>query len=74
MHASAELVPEEIPMLVRFRDIDDPKSVEEVDPEDLAKSFGPGVKLARVTIEMTRDPVTKGIKKQRNCPGGLRTP
>lgn len=50
-------------LLVRFRDIDDPRSVEAVDPNDLAKSFGTGVNLMRATIEMTDDPVTTGIEK-----------
>lgn len=52
------------PMLVRFRDITDPKTVERVDPDDLAASFGEGVKLRRVTVQLTDDPVTKGIKKR----------
>ncbi|MFA5969201.1 MAG: hypothetical protein WC816_08170 [Sphingomonas sp.] len=50
------------PMLVRFRDIHDPKSVELVDPDDLAATFGPGFKLRRIAVQLTRDPVTVGIK------------
>jgi hypothetical protein len=41
-----------LPMLVRFRDIDDPRSIERVDPDNLAKSFGPDVELTRATIEI----------------------
>jgi hypothetical protein len=41
-----------VPMLVRFRDINDPKTVEEVDPNNLVASFGPDVKLARATVQM----------------------
>lgn len=52
------------PMLVRFRDIADPKTVERVDPDDLAASFGEGVKLRRVTVKLTADPVTTGIEKR----------
>lgn len=52
------------PMLVRFRDTSDPKTVERVDPDDLAASFGEGVKLRRVTVQLTDDPVTTGIKKR----------
>jgi hypothetical protein len=62
--AKAELTREEIPFLVRFRDINDPKTVEAVNPNDLAKSFGEGVRLKRATIEMTGDPVTTGIEKR----------
>jgi hypothetical protein len=54
----------ELPMLVRFRDIADPKTVERVDPNDLAASFGPGVKFSRATIEIVDDPVTTGIEKR----------
>ena len=53
-----------LPMLVRFGDLADPKSVARVDPNDLAASFGPGVKLVRATIEITDDPVTTGIEKK----------
>ena len=59
-----DLLPAEIPMLVRFGDLADPKSVASVDPNDLAASFGPGVKLVRATIETTDDPVTTGIAKR----------
>lgn len=52
------------PMLVRFADIADPKTVEKVDPDDLAVSFGQGVKLRRVTIQLTDGPVTTGIEKR----------
>jgi hypothetical protein len=49
---------------VRFRDISDPKSVERVDPNNLAASFGPGAKLVKATIEITSDTVTTGIEKK----------
>ena len=53
-----------LPMLVRFRDIKDPASVEKVDPANLAASFGPGIVLKRIAIETTDDPVTMGIDKR----------
>lgn len=52
------------PMLVTFGNIDDPTSVEEVDPDDLAATFGDGVSLKRITVQMTDDPVTTGIEKR----------
>lgn len=58
------LAPELYPMLVTFRDIADPTSVERVDPGDLAASFDAGVKLKRITLEITDDPVTIGIEKR----------
>jgi hypothetical protein len=51
-----------LPMLVRFRDLRDPTSVERVDPSNLAASFGPGVKLDRMSIEITDAAVTSGIE------------
>jgi hypothetical protein len=62
LQAKRELPTELLPMLVRFRDINDPKTVEEIDPNNLAASFGPGVRLQKATIEMTKDAVTNGIE------------
>ncbi len=66
-----------LPLAVRFRDINDPKSVERVDLDNLAGSFGPSVKLVRATIEIvpsglwplnffgiTGTPLTTGIEKR----------
>ena len=53
-----------IPYFVRFRDLSDPKSVEQVDPDDLAKSFGPRVWLKSLTVQVTDAPVTTGIAKR----------
>ncbi len=53
-------VPEgQYPMLVTFGDIADPASVKLVDPADLAASFGPGVRLKSVTLEVTDEVVTR---------------
>lgn len=43
-----------LPRLVTFADIDDPATVTLVDPENLAASFGPGVRLVSVTLEVFR--------------------
>lgn len=52
------------PMLVTFGDLADPKSAQKVDPDNLAASFGAGVKLERITVQMTSDPVTTGLEKR----------
>ncbi|KUO51366.1 MAG: hypothetical protein APF82_11015 [Sphingomonadales bacterium BRH_c42] len=52
------------PMLVTFGDLVDPASVERVDPDDLAATFGKGVSLRRITVQITRDRVTTGIEKR----------
>jgi hypothetical protein len=45
-------------MLVRFRNINDRHTFEELDPRDLAAAYGPGVRLARARFEFTTDPVS----------------
>jgi hypothetical protein len=50
------------PNFLRFRDIKDPTTAELVDPDNLAKSFGPSIRLVRVTIEITDEAVTRDIR------------
>ena len=52
--ARGELPPEDWPLMVRFRDLGDPKSVEQVNPRAI------GVK--RIVVETTSDDVTRGIQ------------
>ena len=72
-----ELLMTNLPLLVRFRDPNDPKTVESVDPLDIGKSFGAGTRLVSATLEMvsagiwplnqigiTGEPITAGIEKQ----------
>ena len=69
----AALSPTLYPMFVRFRDISDPKTVERVDPNNLAASFGIGTALVRATIEIIDNPITTGIEKKLVwLPGGFR--
>lgn len=56
-----ELTEDEYPMLVRFRDRSDPTTVEQVEPGDLDEAFGPGVRLRRITVEMTQESPTQDI-------------
>jgi hypothetical protein len=51
----------ECPLMVRFRDIRDPRSVEAVDPASVERVFGPGYSLAGVFLEITDDPPTHQI-------------
>lgn len=60
----AEVAPEDYPLLVTFADIKDPTSVTRVDPANLAASFGPGVRLKRIVVEVTDDDVTAGIEER----------
>ncbi|OLP57665.1 hypothetical protein BJF92_21665 [Rhizobium rhizosphaerae] len=52
------------PLLVTFGDINDPASVERVDPANLEASFGPGYRLQSMTLALTEEPVTKGKVKK----------
>lgn len=49
------------PVLVNFRDIRDPNTVMEVDPDRLEARFGPGVHLRAITVEMSDDALTSTI-------------
>lgn len=60
---SREMMPN-WPTFVKFRDQNISETIEEVDPDDLAKSFGPGIKLKSLTIQFTTDPITTGIEKR----------
>lgn len=52
------------PMLVTFTNIDDPKTVQRVDPANLAAAFGPGYGPLRITAQATDEPITAGIEKR----------
>jgi hypothetical protein len=77
LEGSVELRPDLIPTLVSFSDLSDPASARVVPPTDagFAAAFGPGFRLARVTLEMvpagvwpfnrvglSGTPVTRGIE------------
>jgi len=53
-----DIPPAKLPMIVRFTDINDRGTIEEVDPRDLAAAYGPGVRLVRAELEFTTDPVS----------------
>jgi len=52
------------PILVRFENVRDLTSVKEVDPESLEDTFGPGVKMLRLSVQITTEPVSSGIKQR----------
>ena len=52
------------PRLVRFRDINDPKTVEKVDQADLASSFGAGYRLKRITAQVVDEDVTEKVAER----------
>ncbi|HEX8624051.1 MAG TPA: hypothetical protein VF782_03120 [Allosphingosinicella sp.] len=52
------------PRLVRFRDLADPKTAEFVQPDDLASTFGPGVSLKRIALQIVDEPISNEIPKR----------
>lgn len=52
------------PYLVTFGDVTDPTTIQRVDPDDLAATFGEGVSVRRITIQMTNDPISTGISRR----------
>ena len=64
--AFAVLRREHYPMLVTFTDVNDPKSVVEVSPDNLAASFGAGYALERITFQAVDGdtPLTTGIRQR----------
>lgn len=56
---------ERLPLLVRFRDPADPTSAERVEPANLAARLGAGVRLRRVTAQITDDPISPAVIRQK---------
>lgn len=63
MTGRAELPRRLLPHLATLPDINDPKSLRFVSETNFEAVFGDRVKFRRVTIELTRDRVTRGITK-----------
>ena len=57
---SWDLDPDELPRLVTFDNLADPRTVEAVDPQHIDKNFGAGVRLRSIHAEYTREPITRG--------------
>jgi hypothetical protein len=59
----SELAPNQYPLFVRFRDLNDPMTVELFDDTMSPRLSPDDPRLLRVTIETTRDAVTSGLSK-----------
>lgn len=60
MRETRALPRELYPTLVTFRDVNDPASVEKVDPDDLEATFGAGYRLNAINLEITDENRTSG--------------
>jgi hypothetical protein len=65
-----EIAFENLPELVRFLNISDKATERIVSPFDLSASFGPGVQLNRVALELTTAPITP---EPKTWPGWLKS-
>ncbi|SRR6266702_4261230 len=59
-----ELAPDNMPRLIWFSDIADPKTARRIDPVSIPTLFGPGARLAAAYVEITRDPIITDIDKK----------
>ncbi len=57
---SWNLEPDNLPTLVGFRNLNDPKTVTVIEPSAIGRWFGAGVALVSVCAEITNEPVTRG--------------
>ncbi len=64
MRGPHKITPDDLPDLVTFADINDPKTVIEVDPNNLQATLGPDVSWNEITLETTDEPTTMGIKAE----------
>jgi hypothetical protein len=64
MRGPHRIAPADLPDLVTFADVNDPKSVIEVDRNDLQATLGPDIAWNEITIESTGEPVTTGIVRK----------
>lgn len=69
--ATASITPEQLRgagfrflVLMRFRDLADPATGERLDPADLSAAFGPGVRIRKITLVPTKDPVSTDIEQR----------
>ena len=59
-----KIVPNDLPDLVTFADVNNPATVIEVDRNDLQATFGAGVSWDEITLESTDEPITTGIVRK----------
>lgn len=60
IRGSRDVPREHYPLLMTFTDIGDPTSLRALDPDNLAATFGPGVALTQVRLEITDETMTEG--------------
>ena len=64
MRGPRKISPAQLPDLVTFAEVNDPKSVIEVDPNDLQAALGVNITWNEITLESTDEAVTTGIAEK----------
>ncbi|MGA2998307.1 hypothetical protein [Bradyrhizobium sp.] len=64
MRGLHRITPADLPDLVTFADVNDPKTVIEVDRSDLQATLGPDISWNEITLESTDEPITAGIVRK----------
>lgn len=59
-----KIEPDQLPDLVTFANINDPRSVSLVDPDHLQATLGPNFTWNEITVEVTDEPVSTGIQQK----------
>lgn len=63
--SAPKLVPfEQLTLMVTFRDLQNPRTLERVDPLKLSATFGPGYALKSVVMRPTNAPITEQLEKR----------
>jgi hypothetical protein len=57
---NVELSPDEMPGLVTFDNVQDPRTIEQVDPRNVSAVLGHDVTIVKATLEPTQDRITVG--------------
>jgi hypothetical protein len=67
LSGAAELRGSDVPTLVTFGDPTDPSTARVIRPDEFRNAFGTDVRFGGAFLEMTSDPLTRGISHA--CPG-----
>jgi hypothetical protein len=59
-----ELKPDNMPLLIWFPDVSNPKSARVIKPEEIPVFFGPAARLVSAHVEITSDPIVIDIDKK----------
>lgn len=68
------LSPDNMPQLVWFSNVADPRTARKIMPADIAELFGPNARLSDATVEITRDPIVIDLDKKLPWYRALREP